>query len=194
MPRRFLVPAALLAAVLFPAIAHAHPADAAHVHGLAAGLTHPLTGLDHLLVMVAIGAWATRLGPRSLWLVPASFVAGMAAGILRGPVFMAGDAAEATIALSVIALGLLLAFAIRLPAWASAIIAGLAGLAHGAAHGAEGPQGGFLTFAIGALAATALLHAAGTLFGLAARRQASALLRGLGGAMLLFGLAMLQAA
>ncbi|MFN5687215.1 HupE/UreJ family protein, partial [Bradyrhizobium sp.] len=30
--------------------------------GLAAGLLHPLTGLDHLVAMVAVGIWGAQLG------------------------------------------------------------------------------------------------------------------------------------
>ncbi|HRE53558.1 MAG TPA: HupE/UreJ family protein, partial [Candidatus Competibacter sp.] len=53
----------------------------AHVsadHGFAAGLLHPLTGLDHLLAMVAVGLFAARAaGPK---LAPATFVLAMALG------------------------------------------------------------------------------------------------------------------
>ena len=35
---------------------------AGHATGFAAGLVHPLGGLDHVLAMVAIGLWAAQLG------------------------------------------------------------------------------------------------------------------------------------
>ena len=44
-----------LAGLISPALAHS-----GHAGGLAAGLAHPFTGLDHMLAMVAWG-----FGPRS---------------------------------------------------------------------------------------------------------------------------------
>ncbi|MGE4127907.1 MAG: HupE/UreJ family protein, partial [Hyphomicrobiaceae bacterium] len=49
-----------------------------------AGLSHPVSGLDHILVMVAVGIFAATLGGRALWRVPAAFVAAMVAGGLLG--------------------------------------------------------------------------------------------------------------
>ena len=53
---------ALLLAMLVPAPALAHPG---HEFGqdLLAGTLHPLTGLDHLLMIIAISAWASLLAP-----------------------------------------------------------------------------------------------------------------------------------
>ncbi|WP_260427457.1 HupE/UreJ family protein, partial [Pseudomonas aeruginosa] len=52
---KLLAALALLAA---PALAFAHPGHGEH--GLVAGLAHPLTGLDHLLAMFAVGLWAAQ--------------------------------------------------------------------------------------------------------------------------------------
>ena len=45
-----------------------------------AGFSHPLFGLDHIVVMVAVGLWAATIGGRALWVVPGAFVGTMALG------------------------------------------------------------------------------------------------------------------
>lgn len=57
--------------------AFAHPGH--DVSGLAAGLVHPFSGLDHLLAMVAVGLWAAqgktgKRGGQKIWLLPATFM------------------------------------------------------------------------------------------------------------------------
>ena len=47
------------------------------VNGLVNGLLHPLIGVDHLLVMLAIGLWATILDKTALWLLPTTFLIAM---------------------------------------------------------------------------------------------------------------------
>ena len=65
--RRFASIASLaVLASVFSTAAFAHPGDHSHV-GFAAGFAHPLTGIDHLLAMVAVGLWASQLGGRALW-------------------------------------------------------------------------------------------------------------------------------
>src|SRR4051794_4772947 len=78
MTRRFLAAtAAAFALSTAPAFAHPNPAE----HGsMMAGITHPLSGLDHILVMVAVGLWAAQMGGRSILVVPAAFVVTMALG------------------------------------------------------------------------------------------------------------------
>ena len=50
--RRALLATAL---ALVPSLALAHPGLPGHTHGFADGVLHPLTGLDHVLAMVAVG-------------------------------------------------------------------------------------------------------------------------------------------
>ncbi len=45
-----------LALLLTPALAFAHPGHGDN--GLMAGISHPISGLDHLLAMLAVGLWA----------------------------------------------------------------------------------------------------------------------------------------
>ena len=169
--RRLLRPALLTALAALPTLAAAHGgADGGSHHGLLAGLQHPFTGLDHLLAMLAVGAWAA-VGARhadaaSLWRLPAAFVTLLLAGALAAAAGLALPAIEPMIAASLVALGLLLAARRELPAPAALALVSAFALFHGAAHGQE--LGGAPALA-GMVAATALLHAAGVGLGLALR-------------------------
>ncbi|MGH8354011.1 MAG: HupE/UreJ family protein, partial [Pseudomonas sp.] len=77
-PRILLIAAGLLAS----GSALAHPGH--EVSGLAAGLLHPLSGVDHLLAMLGVGLWAGQRGGKALWLLPLSFMAMLAVGGLLG--------------------------------------------------------------------------------------------------------------
>lgn len=187
MSRRFIIPAG--AALMLPAAAWAHPAAAAHEHGLEMGLLHPLTGLDHLMVMVAIGVWAVRARVREVWIAPASFLAGMTTALFAGFPFISAPAIELGVVLSILVLGLLFTFSMNLPRWATILLAVSAGLFHGMAHAAEGPiQLGSADFAVGVLMATLMLHAGGALMGLATARLHNNVLRIAGLTMTAFGL------
>ena len=63
---------------------------AAHEGGSAAGrlsgLYHPISGLDHVLAMVAVGIWGAQLGSPAIWVLPVTFPMVMAfGGMLRTP-------------------------------------------------------------------------------------------------------------
>jgi urease accessory protein len=64
-----------------PAFAHV---GQGHMVGFAYGFAHPLSGLDHIIAMVAVGLYAANLGGRKLWLVPSAFVATMIFGGILG--------------------------------------------------------------------------------------------------------------
>ncbi|MFO1150605.1 MAG: HupE/UreJ family protein [Alsobacter sp.] len=191
MSRRPVRIAALVAGLLvLSGAAQAHPGHEG-VSGLAAGLAHPLSGVDHVLAMLAVGVLAAMIGGRALWALPAAFLGMMALGGLAGMAQLGLPAVEAGIALSVLVLGLALAFR-RLPgvAAASAIVGGFA-VFHGYAHGAELPAlASGATYAAGFLAATAFLHACGLGAGLAAARMPR-LVRVAGGAMAFAGAGLL---
>ena len=175
--RRALLATAL---VLVPSLAFAHPGLPGHTHDFASGVLHPLTGLDHVLVMVAVGLFAAQLGGRALWLVPATFVAAMAAAGVAGMSGMALPLTETGIALSVIALGSVIALRASMPLAAAMAMVGFFAVFHGYAHGAETPDSasGFL-YGAGFVAATALLHGVGIGIGLAVGRLEGTLGRSL---------------
>jgi urease accessory protein len=150
-----------LAAVLAAPLAHAH--TGAHSHfDLFAGLSHPLSGADHLLAMLAVGIWGAMLGGAARLALPASFVLAMLLGGVAGHLGMPLPAIETGIALSVLALGLLVSLSVRMPTvLAMALTAGFA-VFHGFAHGVEAPaDGSFWLYGAGFAVATAALHAAG---------------------------------
>ncbi|MBR7654257.1 HupE/UreJ family protein [Brucella oryzae] len=150
-----------------PAFAHLNPAE----HGsFAAGFTHPLSGADHILAMVAVGLWATMLGGRALFVVPAAFVGVMLFGFVAALLGMPLPFVEPVILASVVVLGLLVALALPVSPAIGAIIAGFFAFFHGHAHGGEIGGATFFSYAAGFALATALLHAAGIGLGLGAGR------------------------
>ena len=153
------------ACLLAPSAALAHT-GAGGADGVLHGLMHPVTGLDHLL--------AALLGGRALWLVPASFVAMAAAGGLLGARGAPLPLLELGISASVIVLGLAIALQAKLPIAVVAGLAGLFGIYHGYAHGAEMPAtASGVEFGAGFLATTAVLHLAGIGLGLRIKDLAS---------------------
>src|SRR6516225_12365862 len=148
-------------AVAAPTIAFAHP-GVGQVHDLAHGFAHPFTGLDHVIAMLAVGVFAAQLGGRALWLVPGTFVAVMAAAGMAGMLGVTIPYVETGIALSVLALGAAIAFAIRVPVAVAMALVGFFAIFHGHAHGTEMPASASgILFGLGFVLATAALHAIG---------------------------------
>lgn len=178
--------------LLGPAPAEAHEATGT-LGGLWSGFTHPLTGLDHMVAMVAVGLWGAFLGARAVWTLPVVFpmvmALGGAAGVLKVPL----PAVETWIALSGLLLGLLVACAARPPLGVAAAVVGCFGFAHGHAHGTELPASANpVAYAIGFVVSTGLLHLAGIGFGLLARWPwGRTLVRVAGGAIAAVGAAFL---
>lgn len=161
------LPISLLAAllVLAPGAAFAH-VGAGDTSGFAHGFMHPVTGIDHVLAMVAVGVFAYQLGGRALWLVPGTFVLVMAAGGALGMAGIALPHVETGIALSVVVLGAIIALGVKAPVAIAMGIAGLFAIFHGHAHGAEMPSDvAGAEYAAGFMLGTALLHAAGIALG-----------------------------
>ena len=179
-----------LMVLAFSSMAQAHPG---HGGGYLAGFTHPFTGLDHLLAMLAVGVWAAQLGGRAKWLVPASFIACMAVSASVGMSGIALPMVESGIATSVLLLGLLIAFSIKLPTVLGAGIVGLFAVFHGYAHGAEIPQLSTpWIYGIGFVLSTAALHGMGLLLGQGLHKQAIGL-RALGAIIAASGAWMMMA-
>jgi urease accessory protein len=190
MLKRLSATAAILAVTAAPAFAHLDPAE----HGsLMAGLSHPLSGADHMLAMIAVGLWAAQIGGRARWAVPTAFVSLMALGFGLALSGAPLPFVEPGILASVLGLGLLVALAVRVPTPKSAAIVGVFALFHGHAHGGELGAATALTFGLGFVLSTALLHAAGVGLGMLAGGRSSVVTRALGiltaasGAWLAFG-------
>ena len=161
--------------------------------GFINGLMHPVNGLDHVVAMVAVGLWGVFLGQPAIWLLPVVFPMVMAVGGVLGVVGIPIPAVETGIALSAIVLGLMVLFAARPPVAVAAIIVALFAVFHGHAHGTELPNAAnALTYSLGFVIATGLLHLGGIAFGLLARWPAGRVaVRAGGGVITLVGAAFL---
>lgn len=162
--KRLSLSAILFLAAAMPAYAHV---GIGTTSSFTAGFMHPLSGLDHMTVMIAVGLWAALKGGRAIWAWPAAFVGVMLGGAALGIAHVPVPFVEPGILASVVALGLLVALAVDLPVSAGVAIIGLFALFHGHAHGTEVPENaGGLEYMAGFAVATALLHAVGIAAGL----------------------------
>ncbi len=138
-------------------------ADRASAHGFGgAGFLHPLTGLDHMLTMVAVGAWSAQLGGRAVWAVPLTFVVAMAIGGAAGLSGIALSWIEPAILASAALVGAVIAIDRRFFLPVAALATSIFGFAHGFAHGAEvQEQTNVAFYVVGFLITTAGLHILG---------------------------------
>ena len=104
------------------------------------GFIHPWQGLDHILAMIAIGLWAAQQGAQRLWQVPVAFVSILLVAAIVGLNGYQLAYVESGISSSLLIMGLMLAFAIRLSIFPSLLMVGLFALFHGYAHAIEMPQ------------------------------------------------------
>jgi len=146
--------------------AQAHPGHGGE--GFAAGLVHPFTGFDHLLAMVAVGAWSCLALPAGKRIAgPLLFMALLAVGALLVPhAGMSATGIEIGVAFSVVLFGVLLLVGRKLGTAAGLFIVGAGALMHGMAHGSD-LMGGQPALAMigGMLLGSALLHGAGFAIG-----------------------------
>ncbi|GAC1691237.1 MAG: TonB-dependent receptor [Candidatus Dormibacteraceae bacterium] len=154
-----------------PALAVAHPAAAA-LNGWTEGFNHPLHGWDHLLAMIAVGLWAAQHRGRLVWIIPLTFVGVMSLGGIAGALGFTLPGVDLIVVLSVVVLGVLVVRRTVLPSRVGLVLVGVFAFFHGFAHGAEMPGSTTLvTFGLGFVLATSLLHA----FGLVTGRVAACL-------------------
>jgi urease accessory protein len=194
--RDFSLPATgfliLATALLAPTSVLAHnPAGIAG--GFASGFLHPLTGIDHILAMVAVGIWGAQLGAPAIWALPVAFPLVMSVGGSLGVrgVFLPG--VEIGIAASALLLGFMIFRAARPPLYAAALLVGFFAIFHGYAHGTELPNAANpLAYGVGFVLATGLLHGSGIGIGLLHRWPSGArTLQIVGGGISLTGLFLL---
>ena len=165
--KRLLIVCGVLIAwlVLLVPDAHAH-VESGGAGSLLSGFLHPVTGLDHVVAMVAVGLWGAVLGAPALWLLPVAFPMVMAFGGLAGMLGLPLPGVETGIALSALVLGVMVMLQQRLPLLIAAGLVGLFALFHGYAHGLELPDGAdALLFSLAFVVATGLLHLVGIALG-----------------------------
>jgi urease accessory protein len=180
----------VLALALIPALALAHPGHA-EAPGFAAGFLHPLTGIDHLAALLAVGVLSAQTTRRA-WALPLSFAVLMLAGALFASTGARLPSVEAMIAVSLLVIGLLIAARAPLPIHAGAALVGFFALFHGAAHGAEFALAGNPAAALaGMTLSTLLIPLAGMRIGALLLRVSPRWTRALGGVVSLFGAVLL---
>ena len=196
LPRSRLLPC-LLAAVLMamPGLASAHVGTAGY-GGFLSGLMHPVTGLDHVVAMVAVGLWGAILGAPAIWVLPIAFPLIMTFGAVLGVLGVPLPGIETGIAASGIILGTMVMLNARPPLAIAFALISVFAIFHGHAHGAELPETGVPVFyAAGFVIATGLLHLSGIALGLLLRWPAGRIaVRGTGAGIAVVGVYFLAAA
>ena len=194
IPARQLNRKAILASLLvvvasWPLVAWAH-VESGQAGGFLSGLSHPVSGLDHVVAMIAVGLWGAQLGMPAVWVLPVAFPMLMAFGGTLGLIGIPLPGVEIGIALSAVVLGALVLGQVRLPlAIAVAAVACFA-VFHGHAHGTELETGqNAMLYSLGFVIATGLLHGVGITTGLIQRWEVGGnVLRGAGALVMASGL------
>jgi urease accessory protein len=184
----------MLLALMFVLVArleaHVQSGQAA---GFFTGLKHPISGLDHVLAMIAVGLWGAQLGSPAVWMLPVAFPMMMAFGGFIGLVGLPLPGVEIGIAMSAVLLGTVVARESRPSLAVAVLLVAFFAIFHGHAHGTELPKGqSGLTYSIGFVIATGCLHGVGIAIGLIHRWPAGKrALRAAGAIVALAGVAFL---
>jgi len=160
MPRWFLWLAVLITC-LWPETAMAH-IESGEAGGFLSGVSHPISGLDHVLAMVAVGLWGAQLGRPAVWMLPVAFPMMMAFGGMLGLIGVPVPGVEIGIAVSGVVLGAMVLGEVKTPLTASIILVAVFAIFHGHAHGTELAEGqNAMLYSLGFVISTGTLHAAG---------------------------------
>lgn len=181
--------AVILSMLVWPVAALAH-IQAGEAGGFVSGLSHPVSGLDHVLAMVAVGLWGAQLGMPAIWVLPVAFPMMMAFGGMLGLMGAPLPGVEIGIAVSAMVLGALVLGGVRLSLAAAIIVVAFFAVFHGHAHGTELQSGqNAVLYSLGFVIATGTLHAVGIGIGQIQHWDLGRkLLRGAGGVVLAGGL------
>ncbi len=174
--------------MLMAGSAWAHPGHEVAGGGLAAGLSHPLLGLDHLLAMLAIGLFSLRQSAAMGRAVPLLAMGGMLLGAGLAWAGVALPGVEFGIAMSVLLAGVLVAALARVPAGLGGVAVVAFMVFHGHAHAAEMPHGAStLLYLVGFSLATLALTVTGRRVAGWLMTREQRVLRGLGAAIAAMG-------
>lgn len=165
--RMLCLTALLMVLAVTPAWAHAQKGAAA---GFLNGLRHPISGLDHVVAMIAVGLWGAQLGQPAIWVLPVTFPMVMAFGGFLGLIGVPLPGVEIGVALSAVVLGIMVASEARPPLAVAGMLVAVFAVFHGHAHGTELPPGqSGMLYSMGFVIATGCLHGVGILLSLVHR-------------------------
>lgn len=168
---------------------YAHPGHFDDMMGFFAGFSHPISGVDHLLSMFAIGLLAGQRDGKAIMLVPVVCLSAMALACAAAISGLVISFSEMGILLTLVVSGVLLACRVKLSLPLLLPLVGMFSLFHGYAHGLEMPFNatGF-EYGVGLVAGSSLLLLAGMLTSLKGREKIVAYL---GAATAVVGLSLL---
>lgn len=151
-----------LLALLLAGSAQAHSQASESGGGFVTGFLHPLSGLDHVLAMLAVGMWGAQLGAPAIWVLPVAFPLVMSLGGVAGILGLPLPSVEVGIIVSVVVLGAMIALDRRPPLLVAGTLVAFFAVFHGYAHGLELPaQAAAVAYSAGFVMATGLIHLSG---------------------------------
>jgi len=173
--------------LLFPITAIAHTGMIEPISFIA-GMEHPISGIDHILAMIAVGFLAVQMGGSALWAMPTAFVSVMIIGGILGALQIYVPFIETGIIASVLILGIIIATSARFSVLASVLIVGFFAIFHGVAHGMEMPINSYaMAYGAGFALATATLHGIGIAMGMSLNKLQMINLQRWAGGMITLG-------
>lgn len=135
-------------------------------HTLFSGFVHPWQGIDHILVMFGLGFWAYLQDKKACWQLPVTFLIAMLIGAGLGFAGFSMSFNESWLAVSVIVFGGMTFFNWQLSHYLAYGLVILFAISHGFAHAAEiPPAADYVSYVLGFLFSTALLHGLGLVAG-----------------------------
>ncbi|MEY4769204.1 MAG: hypothetical protein RL637_1843 [Pseudomonadota bacterium] len=148
---------------ILPMIADAH-SNMNHVTGFMSGFIHPLSGLDHIVAMVAVGILAQQKSNYQRYLLPSIFIILMTFSALLAMNQLIIPYSEIAIIISDVILITLIVIGYHFAAITNAMLVGFFAIFHGFSHGIEMPLNeNSLEYISGFIVATAGLHILGLL-------------------------------
>lgn len=126
--------------LIFPSWASAHESAEHAGSGFGAGILHPLTGVDHLLMLISVACFSSRVSSLKAKFFSLCFLLALTLGFFVGLNGIGLGFVENGIVLSLLLMALLLISARQLPTFASALVIAIFGVMHGVPHGLEMPS------------------------------------------------------
>jgi urease accessory protein len=160
MSRHFRNAAIALGGVLLPLAAQAHPGHEAHASFMQ-GVLHPLSGWDHLVVLLSLGVLAAGRGARLAGICGILLALALGGGAALGLGWPAVPLVEPAIMATVGACLVLLVFRRRINAPVLLTLCMAFCLVHGIAHGQEAPAGDLAGYFAGFTLAGVALYGTG---------------------------------